>query len=412
MEKNVMKEKEKVLLDKFATSGPLIYIIKVKTYKSGEYVVKIGHSLKGVLDRYNEHKTKFDECLLLDCFSCDKSKDLESFIHHHKNIQSNKVTDLPRHTSDKELFLIGKDLSYQTLLKIIDNNISNYNYRVKELLLEIENLKLKQPIEVINNDNELLKELTKTVKQMSEKIDNLEKSNQQILNKLNAQETKIVTGFNEQMPHLGPRLQKINPETMQLITVYESVTELMNEDKNIKRPSINKAVIENTIYYGFRWQLVERNLDANIIHSLEPTKETKVQNLGYIAKLDANKSQIINVYLDRKSAANRNNYSSDSSLDYFVKNGTITNGYYYMLYDNCEQSLIDIFEKENGVPLLYKNGVGQYDLNKKLLREFSCKYDCIKELKMSDKTLNKSLQNYIPYNGHYYYSLGIKLSVK
>jgi hypothetical protein len=391
MEKNVMKEKEKVLLDKFATSGPLIYIIKVKTYKSGEYVVKIGHSLKGVLDRYNEHKTKFDECLLLDCFSCDKSKDLESFIHHHKNIQSNKVTDLPRHTSDKELFLIGKDLSYQTLLKIIDNNISNYNYRVKELLLEIENLKLKQPIEVINNDNELLKELTKTVKQMSEKIDNLEKSNQQILNKLNAQETKIVTGFNEQMPHLGPRLQKINPETMQLITVYESVTELMNEDKNIKRPSINKAVIENTIYYGFRWQLVERNLDANIIHSLEPTKETKVQNLGYIAKLDANKSQIINVYLDRKSAANRNNYSSDSSLDYFVKNGTITNGYYYMLYDNCEQSLIDIFEKENGVPLLYKNGVGQYDLNKKLLREFSCKYDCIKELKMSDKTLNKLL---------------------
>ena len=75
-------------------------------------------------------------------------------------------------------------------------------------------------------------------------------------------------------------------------------------------------------------------------------------------------------------------------------------------------NLIDIFEQENGVPLLYKNGVGQYDLKKKLLREFSCKYDCIKELKMSDKTLNKSLQNYIPYNGHYYYSLGIKLSVK
>ena len=51
----------------------------------------------------------------------------------------------------------------------------------------------------------------------------------------------------------------------------------LNEDKNIKRPSITKAVEENTIYCGFRWQLVERNLEPNIIHSLQPTKETKVQ---------------------------------------------------------------------------------------------------------------------------------------
>jgi hypothetical protein len=411
MEKYVMKEKEKVLLDKFSTSGPLVYIIKVKTYKSGEYVVKIGHSLKGVLDRYNEHKTKFDECLLLDCFSCDKSKDLESFIHHHKNIQSNKVTDLPRHTSDKELFLIGKDLSYQTLLKIIDNNISNYNYRVKELLLEIENLKLKNNGETINNDNELLKELVQTNKMLTNKIISLENSIHLILNKLNEKETKVVTGFNQQLPNLGPRLQKINPETLQLVKVYESVTEAMNENKNIKRPTITNAVKENTIYCGFRWQLVERNLDANIIHSLAPTKETKVQNLGYIAKLDANKSQIINVYLDRKSSANRNNYPSDSSLDYFVKNGTITNGYYYMLYDNCEQSLIDIFEELYGETLLYKNGVGQYDLNNNLTHEFSCKYDCIKELKMSDKTLAKALKNNTPYNNYYYKELGEKISI-
>ena len=411
IENNIIKEKEKVLLNKFAASGPLVYIIKVKTYKSGEYVVKIGHSSKGVLDRYNEHKTKFDECLLLDCFSCDKSKDFESFIHHHKNIQSNKVTDLPKHTSDKELFLIGKSLTYQNLLKIIEDNIDNYNYKVKELLLEIENLKLKNNGQTINNDNELLKEIMQTNKLLINKVNSLENSMQLILNKLNEKDTKIVTGFNQQLPHLGPRLQKINPETLQLVKVYESVTEAMNENKNIKRPTIMKAIEENTIYCGFRWQLVERNLDANIIHSIEPTKETKVQNLGYIAKLDANKSQIINVYLDRKSASNQNNYPTDSSLDYAVKNGTITNGNYYMLYDNCEQHLIDEFESVNGVPLLYKNGIGQYDIENNLLREFSCKYDCIKELKMSDKTLNKSIQNNIPYNNYYYKELGKKLSV-
>ena len=40
-----------------------------------------------------------------------------------------------------------------------------------------------------------------------------------------------------------------------------------------------KAITDNTIYCGFRWLLVERNLDPNIVHEIKPTKETKVQNL-------------------------------------------------------------------------------------------------------------------------------------
>ena len=61
---------------------------------------------------------------------------------------------------------------------------------------------------------------------------------------INAKQPNLTTGFQEPLPTLGPRVQKINPDTMQLIKVYESVTEAMNEDKNLKRPSISKAVEE------------------------------------------------------------------------------------------------------------------------------------------------------------------------
>ena len=397
------------MLKEYATSGPLVYIIKVKTFKNNEYVVKIGHSEKGILNRYNEHRTNYEDCLLLNCFAADKSKDFESFIHNHNSIYPNKYKTLKGHEKEKELFLIGNNLTYQILLKIIDDNISNYNYRVKELLLEIENLKLKQPIQTINNDNELLKELVQINKILTNKVNSLESSIQLILNKLNEKETKVTTGFNEPLQNLGPRVQKINPETLHLVKVYESVTELMNEDKNIKRPSINKAVIENTIYCGFRWQLVERNLDSNIIHSLDPTKQTKVQNLGYIAQINKEQTEIINVYLDRKSAAQFNDYESSSALDNPVKNNTLSKGYYYKLYDDCEQNLIDIFEEKHGEPLLYKNGVGKYDLQNELVCEYSCKYDCIKTLKMSDKTLAKALEKSVSYNGFYFKELGSKL---
>ena len=412
LEKQKVLEREKILLKEYATIGSIVYVIKVKTFENGQYIIKLGESRRGVKDRYNEHKSKYEECLLLDCFSANKSKDFESFLHNNENIRGTRVSNLKGHETELELFLIGKSLSYKTLLDIINNNIKYFNSNdTNKIELENEQLKLMLELKTNSNDNLLIQELIKTVKQMSGKIDNLEKLNQEILHKLSSQETKVVTGFNQQLPQLGPRLQKINPETKQLIKVYESVTELMNENKNIKRPSIMKSIEENTIYCDFRWQLVERNLDPNIIHNIEPTKETKVQNLGYIAKLNKDKTEILNVYLDRKTAAQFNGYESSSALDTPVKNNTITNGFYYTLYDKCEEELIDKFEQQNGNPLLYKCGIGQYNSENSLVKEFVCKYDCIRELKMSDKTLTKALDKNIQYNGFYYKSIGNKLKM-
>ena len=418
MELKILKEKElekeKLLLTQYANIGSMIYVIKVKTNDDGTYIIKLGESRDGITGRYNECKSKHKNILLLNCFQVDKSKNFERFLLCHKDVNQNRVFNLKGHESEKELILIGSALTYKIFLKIIEDNIDNYKYKINELLLENKLLKEKinsnQTIVQSNSSNEIT-ELKELIHNLSYQIVELKKSNQLILNKISVQETKVVTGFNQQMPHLGPRLQKINPETLQLVKVYESVTELMNENKNIKRPSISKAIEENTIYCGFRWLLVERNLDPNIIHSIEPTKQTKIQNLGYIAKLNADKSQILNVYLDRKSASQLNGYQSSSTLDNPVKNETITNGNYYILYDKCNPNLIQDFEEKNGCPNLYKNGIGQYDLTNNLVKEFTCKYNCIRELKISNKTLTKALSNDIPYNNYYYKELGMKLSV-
>jgi hypothetical protein len=409
LQKQKLIEREKVLLDKFSNSGSLIYIIKVHSYNNGTYVIKLGHSEKGVLDRYNQHKTNFNECLLLECFLVNKSRLFEQYLHDHVNIRLNKVTDLLGHEKEKELFLIGKNLTYNMVLNIIDNNIQNFNYTINELLKENELLKHKLQNGENNSDNNLLLELTQTVKYLSSKIDNLEKLNKEILSKISVNEIKITTGFKEPLNTLGPRLQKINPENLQLIKIYENVTEAMKENSNIKRPSINKAIIENTIYCGFRWLLVDRELDPNIIHNIKPTKETKTQNLGYIAKLNEEQTEIVNVYIDRKTASHLNGYDSISALDNPVKKCSLSKGYYYKLYNDCKDELRYKFEEKKGTPLLYKQGIGQYDIQNNLVKEFACKYDCIKTLYISDKTLNKCLEKNISYNGYYYKEITSKL---
>lgn len=394
-------EKEKLLLNHFSITIPIVYIIRVKTFENGQYIVKIGESRRGITGRYNEHKSKYEECILLDAFSVNRSKDFESYIHNHSSIRNNRVRDLEGHKNELELFLVGKELTYQMILDIINSQIDNYQeLNTHKLELEIEKLKLE--LEKKDNTSDA------KINLLCAKIDNLEKHIMELV-KQNNPGPKVVTGFQEPLVTLGPRVQQINPDTMELVKVYETASQLMAENRNIKRPSLAKAINANTIYCGYRWMFVERDRDANTIVDVQPTKQTRIQNLGYIAKLNADQTEILNVYLDRKTASMMNGFDTPAALDTPVKNGTIVKGHIYKLFSECE-TRTKFIEKYCKEPILYKNGFGLFDESGQLIREYRSKYDCICIEKISDKTITKSMKKNIPYNGLFFRALGDKLS--
>jgi phage anti-repressor protein len=406
-------EREKVLLNQFAVSIPIVYLIRVKTHPNGEYIVKIGESRRGILQRYNEHKSHYPECVLLDVFTAIQSKDFEVYIHNHPKIRCNQVRDMPGHESEKELFLVGKNLTYQILLDVINSQIDNFQeHNTKKLELEVEKLKLM----AANNggNNPTIIEILDTTKRLEQTLTTRINKLETMLDKLletKAPVARTQTGFQEPLPTLGPRVQKINPDTLQLIKVYESATEVMNEDRSIKRPSLSKAVLENVVYNGFRWLFVERDVDPTVLHNLQPTRKTIPKNMDYVAKLNADQTEILNVYLDRKTAALTNRYSS-GGLDSAVKNGTVSQGHYYKLYGDCPEPLVEKFEERYGKDiLLYKDGFGMFhETTHQLVKEFKCKYDCLKSEKISDKTLAKAMREDKAYNGFKYKELPPRVS--
>jgi hypothetical protein len=312
---------------------------------------------------------------------------------------------------------VGKTITYKTILQIINTNIQRFNeYNFEKMQTDIENL-----VRIISPNNSIsentnpyyestIQLLLKEQREMMTIIKNLERTNKDIMERLNTPQIKTATVFNQPLVTLGPRLQQINPETLTLTKVYDSVAECIKETNfKIKRPSIVKAINENTVYRGYRWAFVDRDADPTIITDIQPTKQTQSQNVGYIAKLNLDKSEILNVYIDRKTAAKNNNYSSLSALNNPVKNETLTNGHYYILYEKCSDNLKDDFVEKHGEPLLYKDGVGKYDINNNLICEYVCKYDCIKQLKISDKSLAKVLDTNTTYNNNYFRRIGSKL---
>jgi hypothetical protein len=414
--KIILLEREKLLLREFTADISIVYIIRVKTFENGQYIVKIGESRKGIQGRYTEHKTNYKDIILLDCFKVSKSRDFEKFLHHHSVIKPNKVNDLEGHEKEVELFLIGKDLTYDMLLQIINDNINSYKDE-HEIIVEKLMSKMKtETSPIISTTSEISSDILQKILdnqiEMSKQIQSLEKSNKEILDRLTTSQTKTTTNFNQPLVTISHKLQQINPETMTIIKVYETVAQcLIETNYRMKRPSIEKAIKENRIYNGFLWAYVDREKDPNIIHNPIQINPSRPQNNGYIAKVNKDQTEIIAVYLDRKTASIQNGYKSTSALDNHVKNKTLVSEHYYILYDKCENHLIQKFVEKNGEPVLYKYGVGYLDRNKNIQHEFVCKYDCIKQLKISDKTLAKVLDNDVLYNNHYFVTLPEKLSI-
>ena len=420
-EQNRELEREKILLREFASCGSIVYIIRVKSFpEQKQYVIKIGESRQGVEARYKEHKRNYPECVLLDCYKVVDSSKFEKYLHTHENIRRQIVKDLPNHETENELFLVGKELSYSMLTKIIQSNINEFNVYspsyIKDAITEaVQELK-GSSFEPQHNQT-IVHEQGKEIQSLYGLVEILLRNQTKILDELaeikrNQQSSniRVTTTFNTPLPTLGPRLQKLNPENLSLIKTYESVAECLKESKHeLKRPSIEKAVKENTIYKGFRWAYRNREEDPNIVdETIRPTRIIKTPASGYVAKLNIDKKEILNVYLDRKTACFDNGYTSGSALDTPMMKNQSTRGYYYMLFDKCPIELQQAFIDKYGTPVLYVNGVGQFDCDNNLIQAFLCKYDCIKKLQISDKTLAKALDKNILYGDFYYKSLGRK----
>jgi len=399
------EQKQSILLTEFTKSCSLVYVIRVKSYANGVYIIKIGESRCGIVNRYAEHKRHYPECMLLDVFQVDNSKGFETLIHEHNDIRPSRARDLAGYDNELELFTIGRQLSYRTLTNVISHNIKYFNNTsTRQYMIEIEMLKTQLEMKNTHDGDNSVTASNDTINRMADRMTTMENNISKLIEMVSASNTRICSGFNTPLVTVGPRLQKINPETMELLHVYETVTELMRENESVKRPSINKAVKNNTIYAGFRWNLVDRDFDATVVGKVGATVKTIVKNPGYIARLNLEKTQITHVFIDRKVAAKHNGmppYGLDSS----IKSGKVANGWYYKLYADCDVDVRSKFESvntEGNSPMLYNNGIGQYDGSSKLVREFACKYDCIRQLRISDKTLARSLIDESEYQGHFY----------
>lgn len=168
---------------------------------------------------------------------------------------------------------------------------------------------------------------------------------------------------------------------------------------HITRNSLRRAIQHNSIYRDHRWIFLDRNKSIDTL-VIPPTNIMKdIKTIGYIAKLNDSKTEIINVYLNQEVASK-------------LTGKSIRNNQFYTLYEKCDPILVNNFERTYGKPLLYKNGIGKFNSDNVLVQDFISKQDCFRKLNITRILLAKVINDKTSLLGFTYKYIGEKLQMR
>ncbi len=420
----------------------LVYLDKIDEI-DGKLLVKIG-STRDIKQRAPQLVSEFGKSVIIKAYPCNKNSEFESYLH--KRMNEYKYNKPVNNKISRELFLIDNE-KYEELLTIIENNIYKYEKEytpeeeIKMKILENEQLRIKnetlriekemKKIELINQNPSLTTLFNKENKVIKEDINNEDISNNEIkiqeLNDLDfkeMEESEIdeddeiyqLSAFKEKKytNRKVPKVQQYHPETLQYIktfnTIIETVRTFRNEYhiENFSEKTLKSASRGNYIYHGYRWNIIDYETEDKA-YNIPPTVQIFTTRRDLLARINLDKSKILEVYPSQKHAAIAMKHNGPSAICKALKLDTISQGHYWKFYDDCSEELKEDFIKNGGViPKVAKTitgakGIKQIDFETK---KVIATYDTIKEVQVKYNISRSSLKNAIkhktPHNGFYW----------
>ena len=171
---------------------------------------------------------------------------------------------------------------------------------------------------------------------------------------------------------------------------------MTRKDDKLSYNGLKSAVKNKSIYKNFRWFIVDKKLQ-NEKYDIGETKciTNNIPN-EFIAMLDINKENIIEVYASQKHASKARKFSNGAAICKAIKQGSQSSGHYWQKYDDCSEDLKATYNK----PLPEKSTkniaikVNLLDkTSNEIIKTYDSVSDLIKEFQISRLTLNKICKN-------------------
>ena len=137
------------------------------------------------------------------------------------------------------------------------------------------------------------------------------------------------------------KILKINPNNLtDVVETYDSMIYLLRSPNNYgcQKSCIMKAIRESKIYKNYRWNFIDKPLNATVeLKYAPPIRET-------IIRINEEKSAIIETYLSKDIAAKHLNISK-LKMRNIIRMSEKFNCGYFVEFSKCPRELIDKYDK-------------------------------------------------------------------
>jgi len=406
----------------------VVYICKLKDENNHKFVIKIG-STQNIKERMTNISNTYGVIpLVLDVFENYHHIKLENAIHSNESIRTlyYPITKL-NGIITKETFIVN-DEEYKSVLCLINEEITKMNSRdmnpkeMIELQIKLKEMEIKES-EVKTKEIEVkTKETQEKTKQIEAEIRKKEldmksqENDSEMINKLSEITEKIKTEpieekqvevhneievlkntFVKRRIHSrSPKVFQFDKDTFELVTIYDSVIDVIRNFEGTSHTGLREASKANTIYKNYRWVLQDRDIAE--IPKPQPTVLSSNKSIEYIAMIDVKQTKIMEVFASQRDAAQSRNLAGFSTISRAIKNGSMSSGHYWNLFDKCCQEMQYEYLSKNSLPerFVKKNSrfVIQIDpITNKEIKRFGSITDVTLKFQMSHTTLKKVSDN-------------------
>lgn len=383
----------------------IIYLCRLK-YLDDKKIVKIGSS-QNIKERISSMNNQFDniEIILLDIIEVNNYRKFEKYLHNNNFIKSCSYPLLKKDkTESNETYLVSDD-ELKEFIKIINEDIDSKEIeKLKQNKIELDKIKIKEETKHETHQKELEFEILqyKINNEIDFSDDDNYLSDEELdLTKVNFQLKPRSNG------NRSPKVYQYLPENLLIpIKIYDSPAEV---ERNLSELSISPAPLRassknNTIYKGFRWLFLNRNLELPINIPDTVDNKHKSTSIKYIAMINIKKTKIMEVYATQKDAVEARNIKS-RSFTRAIQQESISSGHYWNFFDDCSEEMKSEYLKNNKLPEKYVANIGkkveQIDpKTNTVIKIYNSNRDVVKNFQMSTLTLQKCLKSGEIYNGY------------
>lgn len=376
------------LVDKYC--GPERYLVYFGFIRNigDKKLIKIG-TTKDLSKRVPQLAKEFGSMYIFDVFECSQSYQFEKFLHTHKSIAPFAYNEVIHndHKSNSEVFMMTQDEIDQTtrIAKVnVQKFISDPSIIKTTIELEIEKLRLERA----------------KLENGSQHQSNIAYENMYI---------PFDVGERQYTQVRGNKIQRYSKDGKELLETYIGCAEV-SRDPELDSPVQNMIMIAcdtNVVYKGYRWARLERSLPDDTFQDIGETSENACQRHGYVAMINLNKTEIMNVFCDQKAAAEDRQFKGIGAISSAIKKGTKSGGFYFSMWYDCSEDLKSKYLETNALPMprILVNGKPVeklHPITKDVVQKFASTAHVIKTMRIARASLNKAIEHKYILKGYYW----------